>query len=263
MQVRTLITFILIVLSNFLNSQNKEWVKNIDSIFSFTTSTHFNLYSIEGHISDETKKKVLQERELAYKKLSAFFETEFDVRINIFLFQNEQLKYSTTGHKGYGWAFDNTIVEVYNDSIKVDPYHETVHILGYKITKPPAIIDEGTCVYLSHLFGDKPFSKLLGYHTKSINEILLMFNENEKTIPLAILFSYDKIEEAKNPVFAYCQSASFVRFLITHFGKGKFLKFFKSVSISDKSDYENTFAKIYGKDFNEIEIKWKDSLGLK
>ncbi|MCP4310580.1 MAG: hypothetical protein GY790_04910, partial [Bacteroidetes bacterium] len=177
MRIGILIIILFIVLPFEINGQEKEWILNKDSIYTSTTSKHFKLYSVHGHISTKIQKKILDERELAYKQISDFLGININIEINIFLFQNGQLKYDVTGHEGYGWGFDNNIVEVYNDSIKVDPYHELVHILGYTLSKPPALIDEGLAVYLSQIYGDKPFSKLLGYPLQSINEILTLLLE--------------------------------------------------------------------------------------
>ncbi len=247
-----LIVFILIFIPFCGNSQEKEWLLNKDSVFTSISSEHFNLYTFDGHLSKKTKLDILNERELAYQQISGFFGTKTNPAINIFLFENEQLKYNITGHKGLGWGFDNTIVEVFNDSIYMDPYHELVHVLGYTINKPPALIDEGTAVYLSQLYGNKAFSKLIGYPTKSINEILLLLNKREGFIHISTLLSYDDIDN----VLAYCTSASFVEFLIEEFGKQKFLELYKSLSSTNSAGNKLIFEKIYHMEFDQIESEW-------
>ena len=132
-------------------------------LFTSISSEHFNLYTFEGHLSEETKLNFLNERESAYREISNFFEIKTNFSVNIFLFKNEQIKYKLTGHKGLGWAFDNNIIEVFNDSIRIDPYHELAHVIGYTLNEPPALIDEGTAVYLSQLYGDKAFSRFIGF----------------------------------------------------------------------------------------------------
>ncbi len=249
--------FIALVLFPFItNGQDKDWIIKKDSIFSSSESDHFTLHFVTGHISIEDGEKILSEREIAYKQISDFFEINSNLKVNIFLFENERLKYEMTGHNGYGWGFENNIVEVYNDTIKVDPYHELVHILGYTISEPTALIDEGTAVYLSQKYGNKPFSKLLGYPGKSINEILLLINETERLIDLETLISYNKISEATNVILAYCESASFVEFLIKEFGKRKYLEFYKSLSSSDIVKNALIFQKIYGNEIEQIEKDW-------
>ena len=123
-----LILFILIFLRCSNNGQEREWLLKKDSLFTSISSEHFNLYTLDGHLSKKTKLDILNKRELAYQEISDFFLIKPNLTINIFLFKNEQLKYNLTGHKGIGWGFENNIVEVYNDSIQMDPYHEVVDI---------------------------------------------------------------------------------------------------------------------------------------
>lgn len=249
-----LITLILIPFSG--NGQEREWLLNKDSVFTSIASEHFNLYAIYGHLSTKTRLDILNERESAYQKISGFFEIKTNLAINIFLFKNEQLKYNLTGHKGFGWGFDNNIVEVFNDSIRMDPYHELAHVLGYTLNKPPALIDEGTAVYLSQLYGDKAFSRLIGYPTKSINEILFVLNKKEGLIDISTLLSYDEIGNSNNATLAYCTSASFVEFLIKEYGKQKFLELYKSLSNANRAINELIFENIYSVEFNQIENEW-------
>lgn len=247
-----LILIFLIFIQCDNNEQKKEWLLNKDSLFTSISSEHFNLYTFEGHLSEKTKSHFLNERESAYRKISDFFEIKKDISINIFLFQDKQTKYNLTGHEGFGWGFDNNIVEVFNNSIRIDPYHELAHVIGYTINKPPALIDEGTAVYLSQLYGDKAFSKLIGYPTKSINEILLFLNKNEKELTISTLLSYNDIGDN----LAYCTSASFVEFLIKNYGKEKFLKLYKSLSNTDNDKNKIIYENIYGVKFNQIEYEW-------
>jgi hypothetical protein len=251
-----LLLIIQIFIPFSVNGQEREWLLNKDSVFTSISSEHFNLYSFDGHLSKKTKQDILNERELAYQEISDFFEIKINLAINIFLFKNEQLKYNITGHKGLGWGFDNNIVEVCNDSIRMDPYHELVHVLGYTINKPLALIDEGTAVYLSQLYGDKAFSKIIGYPTKSINEILLLLNKRQGLITISTLLSYDEIGNSNNAILAYCTSASFVEFLINDFGKQKFLELYKSLSNANSASNEMIFENIYHLKLNQIEIEW-------
>lgn len=244
-------------------SQEKQWLQKTDSVFSLSTSEHFSLYAFKSCLSEKEQADLLKKREVAYKKISRFFNVNSDLDIKLFVFPTEQLKIDLTGHKGLGWAFDNNIVEVYNDSIKVDPYHELVHIIGYTISKPAAMVDEGLAVYISQLYGNKPFSDLLGYPSKSINEIIPLLKENNELINIRTLFSYEEIGSSNNVPLAYCQSASFVEFLIEQYGKNKFLTLFELNSKSDNANNHIVFRNIYGKDIDEMENEWAVKNGFK
>jgi hypothetical protein len=151
-------------------------------------------------------------------------------------------------------------VEVFNDSFRMDSYHELAHVLGYTLNKqPPALIDEGTAVYLSQLFGDKAFSRLIGYPTKSVNEILLLLSEKERLINISTLFSYSDIGNN----IAYCTSASFVEFIIKEFGKQKFIELYKLLSNADSAKNKIIFEKICGVGLNQIEDEWTKYKNIK
>ncbi len=249
-----LIFLIFIQCSN--NGQEKEWLLNKDSLFTSISSEHFNLYTFEGHLGEKKKINFLIERESAYREISNFFEIETNLSVNIFLFQNEEIKYNLTGHNGLGWGFDNNIVEVFNDSIRIDPYHELAHVIGNSLNEPPSLIDEGTAVYLSQLYGDKAFSRLIGFPTRSINEILLFLDKNKNEITISTLLSYGEIGNSKNATLAYCTSASFVDFLIKKYGKQNFLELYKSLSNANSDKNKMMFEKIYSEKFNQIENEW-------
>jgi hypothetical protein len=254
--------FTLILIPFITNGQEEEWLLNKDSIFTSISSQHFKLFTFEGHLSKKTRLDLLYKRESAYQEISDFFEIEPTVSINIFLFQNEEIKYNLTGHRGLGWGFDNNIVEVFNDSVRIDPYHELAHVIGYTLCHPPALIDEGTAVYLSQQFGDKAFSRLIGYPTKSINEILLIFSKKDCLKSISTLLSYDEFGSSKNATLDYCQAASFVEILIREFGKQKFLELFKSLSSTKSTEAELIFEKIYNLNMNQIENKWRKQIRI-
>ncbi|WP_303923808.1 hypothetical protein [Draconibacterium sediminis] len=250
----------LILIPFMTKGQEAEWLSNKDSIFTSTSSQHFNLYTFKGHLGTQTRLDLLKKREIAYHEISDFFEIETDVSVNIFLFENEEIKYNLTGHKGFGWGFDNNITEVFNGSVQMDPYHELSHVIGYTLNQPPALIDEGTAVYLSQQLGDKAFSRLIGYPTKSTNEILLMLSKKDGLKSISTLFSYDEFGNSNNATLDYCQAASFVEFLTREFGKQKFLELFKSLSFTKSTETEMIFERIYHLEMNQIENKWRKQI---
>lgn len=248
--------------STLLLGQEKDWLLQKDSLFLNSNTEHFNIFYLKNALDKTQLRDFALSRELAYDSISNFFQIDINLSTNIFLFPDEQIKQKITGHKGVGWAFENNIVEVFNDSIRVDPYHELVHRLGYSISKPPALIDEGLAVYLSHKFADKPFSKVLGFPENSINEILQLLTEEEGLIRISTLYSMDEIGEAENVPLAYCQSASFVEYLITSYGQKPFLELFTSFSRMDKAEYEQAFLQLYGRTIEEAERDWIKHVGL-
>ncbi len=118
-----------------------EWQTHSDSLFSTCQSTHFTVHYIETEYIVHNLDRVIDQREKGYSKIKDFLELKEDVSIHLFLFPSEKKKFEVTGHRGLGWGFDNNIVEVVNDSVEVDPYHEMAHVLAYRLGKPPAMLD--------------------------------------------------------------------------------------------------------------------------
>lgn len=243
-------------------AQDKSWLKQNNSLFVNHSSKHITIYYYDGSLSQSETEQILNIRELAYHLIANYFKIEEKIQVNIYLFPDEKTKLKVTGHKGYGWAFENNIVEVYNDEIRVDPYHELVHIIGNKIAKPDALIDEGIAVHLSQKYGQNPFSKILGYPDKSINQILKILLKNNSRIPLKKLFGYKNIGEAKNGKLAYCQSGSFVNFLIGKYGKKKFLELYASYGNNDELSAAEKFESIYGFSLEAAENRWIEFIPL-
>ncbi|MEP1096055.1 MAG: hypothetical protein ABJG78_13155 [Cyclobacteriaceae bacterium] len=248
--------------STVLSGQDQDWLSGRDSLFQNTNSKHFNIFYLEDVLSKSQLQDLVTSREIAYDSIANFFQLTIDISTNIFLFPDEQIKQRITGHRGHGWAFENNIVEVFNDSIRVDPYHELVHRLGYSISTPPALIDEGLAVYLSHKFAHKPFSKTLGFPENSINEILHFLTKDKDLIEISTLYSIDEISQANNAPLAYCQSASFVEYLITTYGKETFLELFTSFAKTSRGEYEQVFFQLYGKKIDQVENQWIKYVGL-
>ena len=117
------------------------------------------------------------------------------------------------GHQGAGWAFGNTIVEIYNENQKLDPYHEAVHVLMRPYGSPPALFNEGFATYMSERLGTHAL-KNLGGGKSSIYERVRELKSKGEWIELEELFTYAKIgtKESRPPI-SYAEAAAFVKFL--------------------------------------------------
>ena len=76
----------------------------------------------------------------------------------------------------------NTIVEIYNKAQKLDPYHETVHVLMRSFGSPPALFNEGFAVYMvqgKHIRGCilplKTWSLEIKAHPELEDELVIEF----------------------------------------------------------------------------------------
>ncbi len=260
-----LIAFAIAVLmpdSSHSQVNGNRWFDKSDSLFTKKGSDHLEVYYFPSSLAERAIDDILRSREGAYTEITRFFDLDFPSTIRLYLFPDEETKYSVTGHKGPGGGFDNLIIEVYNDSIQLDPFHELVHVLGYKTGHPPALLDEGLAIYLSEELGNSAFFTLVGYPDKSINETLRLLAKKVKLISLSTLFSYNDISEASDVVLAYVQSASFVKYLIENYGREIFLELFAETRLNEIAENKNRFAKLYKMGLTRVEQEWLESLSL-
>jgi len=258
MKILLLSFFISIV---FPQNNKLDWTKRKD-LFVTKKSKHFLVNYFDSTYVSENISKIISEREKSYNKLQDFFNLPEQLTVNIYLFPDEQIKFDITGHKGLGWGFENNIIEVYNDSIQLNPYHELAHIFIYHLGKPSPMIDEGLAVYLSEKLGEKYFAKLVGYPNKSLLEIFKTLTKNSGPIDFDQLFNYEKISESDNVPLAYIQSSLFVEYLLENFGKEKLLDYLGLLNHVNNDKYI-AFKEIYGATFRTISAKWLESLTKK
>ncbi|NIP23801.1 MAG: hypothetical protein GWN67_01250 [Phycisphaerae bacterium] len=222
---------------------------------------HFDIFCFKGSTAEKEIDKIAEERERGFREICQFLGKDSDVRIRMILFEDGATKYSETGHQGAGWAFGNTVVEVYNEKQKLDPYHETTHVLMRPYGSPPALFNEGLAVYMSERLG-APALVSMGGGESSIYERVGKLNGKGEWIELEELMTYTEIGSGKtNPPVAYPEAASFVKFLVETYGKDKFLKTYRTLRNSnDKATQEQNvkaLETIYGKSLDDLKTEWK------
>lgn len=246
----------LIVMTSSAQIKKDNWYEVNEHLFENVNSDHFKVFYIPDSLIEVNVNSLIEKREKSYKQISDFLNLKTDKKIDIYLFPSEQLKFNITGHRGYGWGIENRIVEVYNDSIQLDHYHELAHILIYEINEPPAMLDEGLAVYFSEKFGENSLVSLFGYPNKTINDVLRILRAKEEYISIHSLYKLKDISDAENVIMAYLQSASLVKYLVENFEKEKFLKL---VSVSSKEDYQyniHIYSEIYNHNLKILEVNW-------
>jgi len=182
----------------------------------------------------------------------------------LILFEDPKLKQRATGHRGTGWAFGKTIVEVYNNEQKLDPYHETTHIIMRTFGNPPALLNEGFAVYMSERLGAPALDNLSGGKS-TIYQRVRELKAKGKWIKLEELMTYTEIGSSKSrPPVAYPEAASFVKFLIDTYGKVKFLEAYKTLKNSGdwqvQQQNEARLSRIYGQSLAELEAQWEGAV---
>jgi hypothetical protein len=228
--------------------------------FQKRDTQHFQFSCFPGSLASKELDSIVKEREVGFQRISATLGVDYSRPIRIFLFPDEASKENVTGHTGTGFAFDNNIVEVYNEKTKMDPYHELTHIIAGQLGDPPAAFNEGLAVYMSESLGADAL-KNLGSPGKTVDEATVAARSQGKIIPLETLITFTDIgPEESNPQVSYPEAASLVKFLIKSYGLEKFRLAYSSLKNADDPQgveaNRQTFKRIYGGFPREIEGAW-------
>jgi hypothetical protein len=248
----------------FVGKGNKAVDYDLSQRFLEHDSEHFRIYFFPSSLAARDLSAIVAQRESAFRKISELIGVAYPEPVRLFFFPDGETKRRDTGHTGDGWAFDRTIVEVYNERTKLDPYHELTHILAGRLGNPPALFNEGFAVYVSELMGADAL-KGLGSPAQKVDEAVVAHRNEGKFIPLGKLFAFSDIgPEESQPTISYPEAASFVKFLIAKYGLEKFRQAYKSLENSDDEatirKNQQTFREIYGKLPSELEQQWLTSL---
>jgi len=248
---------------DYLFFDGGDWKEKLLPMLQKYTTEHFDIYFYEDSTAKADIDSIAREKERGFREISHFIGQPSDTRICLVLFQDEETKYAEMGHRGMGLAYGQTIVEVYNRNNKLDPYHETTHILMYEHGRPPAIFDEGFAVYMSERLGAHALEELGGANA-TICERVSKLREEKKLIELSELLTYPEIGSRRSkPGISYPQAASFVKFLIEEFGKDNFLEAYSRLK-NPSNDAEaahniGILQEIYGKSLGELDKQWQQT----
>jgi len=249
----------------FVGKGNKAVDYDPSQRFEEYSSEHFRIYFFPASLAARDHNSIAAQRESAFRKISELLGMADSEPVRLFFFPDGETKAHDTGHRGDGWAFDRTIVEVYNDQTKLDPYHELTHILAGRLGDPPALFNEGFAVYVSELLGADAL-KSLGSPGMKVDDAVAAHRKEGKFIPLEKLFAFTDIgPDESQPTISYPEAASFVKFLIAKFQLEKFRQAYKSLENSDDPATVRknlqTFRHIFGKLPSELEPTWLNNLG--
>ena len=230
------------------------------SNFNKYETEHFDIYCYKGSLAERELATIKHLRESAYRQISDLLQVNYDRKIRLVFYPDGETKKQEIGHQGDGYAFANNIVEVYNEQIRLDPFHELTHILASKLGNPPAIFNEGFAVYMSERLGADAL-KYLGSPGKTIDRTTQEYLRDGKLINLEELIKFTEIgSEKSNWRISYPEAASFVKYLIETYGIEKFRKAYQQTKSSDDANEVRKNAdilmRIYGKPLAEIEREW-------
>jgi hypothetical protein len=247
-----------------LKKDRRDWKQRLLPKMQRRSTPHYDIHYTKGSTAEREIDQIAERREKGFQEICSFLGKPSDVRICLVFFENARVKQALTGHQGAGWAFGRTIVEVYSKQQKLDPYHETVHILTPPYGKPPALFNEGIAVYMAERLGTNALAQI-GAGQASIYERARGLKSKGEWIPLRELFTYTEIGSGRSrPPIAYPEAASFVKFLIDEYGKEKFLEAFKALKNSQDVAVHQKNAtaleRIYDKPLDDLRKPWEKAL---
>lgn len=230
------------------------------SKFGHVAGSHVHLYYLPGTLAAMRAREILLEREAGLAKIENMIGIQYQGTISFFFYPNMESKTADTLHTGEGWAFERIIVEVYNQEIHLDPFHEMTHIVTGALGSPPPMLDEGFAVYAAEVLGADALEYIVGPGRK-VDEVVSTYKKQGSLKPLADLLALSNIgDSAESSVIEYPQSASFVKFLIETHGADTFSKIFSALKGgSDRALAAENIRKleeITNKSLEELETLW-------
>lgn len=228
-------------------------------------SQHFDIYYYKNSTAEREVGCIAQTRERGYARIIQSIGLSglpSDRKIMLFLFEDMKTKFLDTGTIGQGFANgEDAIGEVYNNRMRLDPYHEITHILMGPYGKPPAVFDEGIAVYMSERLG-APALRNLGGGNRTIYAQVRNLRQKGEWISLKELLSYTNIgSQGSRTGLAYAEAGAFVKFLIETFGKDKFLDAYKKLENPEDPGIcrqnQEELERIYGCSLQKLEGDWE------
>lgn len=232
--------------------------------FDTASTEHFEVYGWKVPTGTGRLRTVAAAREQALRRIAELLGVVFTGRIRLVLYPDSATKTSQTGHIGAGFASGRTIVEIFNDSVQLDPYHEVAHIVGGELGSPPAMLEEGFAVYASELLGADAL-EYLGSPGMSVAEAVCAARAEHALFPLARLSRFGEIgSDSTVPRISYPQAASLTGWLIRQYGLEKFRALYARLrSRGDPGDAPHNDAvlrELYGVSVQELEESWTAGL---
>lgn len=245
--------------------QWQNWQERLSGQMERHKTKHFEIYFESGSTAAREIETIAAMREKGYVEIAELIGFNKDEVVRVFLFEDQQSKWLATGHQGLGWAVGKTLVEIYSDDTKLDPYHELTHILMRHYGSPPAAFNEGFAVYVAERLGAKALKYLSGKGDETLDQRARQLLEEDDWIPLSDLLSYTEIgSKESRPRVAYPLAGSLVKYLIDQYGMEVFLDAYRILQCSANEavgrENQERLSAICGRDLTAIENSWKEAL---
>jgi hypothetical protein len=219
------------------------------------------VYAVRDMFLPEALDDLVAVRAHAITELSRILAVRPPPGIRIVFYPDADSKTADTHHVGAGMTKGTTIVEIFNDSVQLDPYHELAHVMAGQLGWAPAWLNEGFAVFASEHLGADALAHL-GSPGKTVDQASCEFHRSGELIPVAELMRLPDIgPDGTRPKVTYAQAASFTRFLAKEFGLEALRRAYRTLSAMASDDENQTaFAQAFGVSSEEASERWFERL---
>ncbi len=242
--------------------QDNSAALDIEAAFEIERLGLLQVYALRDSYASRRIGFLARERMEAVEQIDRFLGLGQPDSIRLVFYPDENTKKALTGHQGMGWAFGTMIVEVYNESLQLDPYHEVAHILSVGFGTVPSAFDEGLATYLSERLGADAL-RHLGSPGESVDVVSCRALFNGTAFGVENLVTLDIGTSESRPSVSYPQSASLVKFVVESLGQDSFRDLFFSLGRDSSSSVgliEAAVQEALGHSLVELEDAWKSAL---
>lgn len=226
-------------------------------LFTVVRRGPLEIWAWKGSLAEARLEATAGERMRSLEATEELLDVRAPERIRLVFYPDQATKLEDTGHRGVGLARDSTLVEVYNDSVRMDPFHEMVHVLGAAAGDPPPLLGEGLAVYVSESLGGDAL-EFLGAPGLSPDRVTCRVAGTSEFVPLDELLTLDNIPgDSARAVREYAEAGSFVKHLIEGRGLERFRQAYGIVPGQDGAEARReSLRALYGTGVRELEREW-------
>ena len=186
-------------------------------------------------------------------------------RLRLVLYPDSATKIAETGRVADGGAWGSTVVEIYGEVQRLDPFREIARLVASELGQPPAFLSEGYATYVSERLGADALAGL-GHPGRLVDAAACDNIRAGLLIPLDTLIRLTELgSTVTNPAVAYPEAASVVKHLIERYGIDTFRDAYASLRSGDDSGTAlanaATLELLYGRSPSELEREWRRRVG--
>jgi hypothetical protein len=225
--------------------------------FDRRATPQLTVYAIRGMFSEEQLDSVAASRAHAVRELSRLLDVEPPAGLTLVFYPDGASKSVDTHHVGAGMTKGSYLAEVFNDSIRLDPFHEIAHAVSGQLGWAPAWLNEGFPVYASEYLGADALAQIVSAGT-TIDQATCELRRAGNLLPIADLMLLPDIgPEEFRPHVSYPQAASFTAFLVQRFGWSALRNAYATLSpMGSAGENEAAFVRAFGVSSEEAAGLW-------